>query len=574
MAARADPGGSNMRDEFGSRRLVRLVAPLVLAALVSAACSDGRSKDSVSSGLPGAAATSPQGADPSGGPPDTAGSAAAVPPPDSTNPTAGSSAGSQPTAGSSAGSQPTANLKSKASGGAGATGAGARVTGAGGTATGPSGGTSTGGRETGGSGSTGTGGGATSGSGAPGPAVTGGAYKGEVGVTKDTITVGVYNSQSGPYAAILRDMPRGWDLAFKEANDQGGVNGRKIVMKVYDDGSFDPTVIAASFQKLRSEAFMGTIINATPVLPLVERFEVPFQIATGIYDDVLKSKWSYGWLPFTEYQAMHLMPGYLLNRLQAKGKKLGLIYDQTPDIVAAQKKVREKFPQLGLNFASIKSVSTTPSSCVNEVSDLQAKGVEIVFLFVQPLAASCVLRDARTIGFRPTWTGTAVSWNSAVVNVASGGATEDAVTFGHMRTLETPCGDRWRKAVAKYYDGNAPQPEDTTMMFYFGGWRIVDYLRAAGADLTRKGYIDAMERLGAIDDGCLPPPTLGPGERRGPQGVTLMQARGNVWVTVDPNWTTSFGPEKGGTAQAPPRTERQSSFVAASGRSAYPMLCS
>ena len=50
----------------------------------------------------------------------------------------------------------------------------------------------------------------------------------ERGVTKDTIKIGMILVKTGPVAAL--GLPDGWGIqdAFTEANEQGGINGRKI----------------------------------------------------------------------------------------------------------------------------------------------------------------------------------------------------------------------------------------------------------------------------------------------------------------------------------------------------------
>src|ERR1700694_5025884 len=56
----------------------------------------------------------------------------------------------------------------------------------------------------------------------------------DVGVTKDTITIGATFPLSGTasaYAAVAKGM----NAYFQYVNDKGGVNGRKITFTVVDD---------------------------------------------------------------------------------------------------------------------------------------------------------------------------------------------------------------------------------------------------------------------------------------------------------------------------------------------------
>ena len=52
------------------------------------------------------------------------------------------------------------------------------------------------------------------------------------GVSKDTITLGSIQDLSGPLAGFGKQVRLGMMLRVDEANEQGGVNGRKLDLKV------------------------------------------------------------------------------------------------------------------------------------------------------------------------------------------------------------------------------------------------------------------------------------------------------------------------------------------------------
>ncbi|MGP1683649.1 MAG: ABC transporter substrate-binding protein, partial [Giesbergeria sp.] len=69
------------------------------------------------------------------------------------------------------------------------------------------------------------------------------------GVTKDTITLGSIQDLSGPLAGFGKQVRLGMMLRVDEANEQGGVNGRKLELKVEDSG-YDPKRAVLAAQKL------------------------------------------------------------------------------------------------------------------------------------------------------------------------------------------------------------------------------------------------------------------------------------------------------------------------------------
>ena len=59
------------------------------------------------------------------------------------------------------------------------------------------------------------------------------------GVSKDTITLGSIQDLSGPLAGFGKQIRMGMQLRVDEINEQGGINGRKLALKVEDSG-YDP----------------------------------------------------------------------------------------------------------------------------------------------------------------------------------------------------------------------------------------------------------------------------------------------------------------------------------------------
>ena len=93
------------------------------------------------------------------------------------------------------------------------------------------------------------------------------------GVTKDEIVVGSIQDLSGPLAGFGKQVRLGMMLRVDEANEQGGVNGRKLRL-VVEDSAYDPRKAVLAAQKLVNQdkifamvAHIGTAQNmaAMPV---------------------------------------------------------------------------------------------------------------------------------------------------------------------------------------------------------------------------------------------------------------------------------------------------------------------
>src|ERR1700727_3798371 len=71
----------------------------------------------------------------------------------------------------------------------------------------------------------------------------------EPGVTPDSITIGAFGPITGPAAYIGLAGRDGANLAIKEINASGGINGRKLSM-VFEDDGHSPTKALAAAKKL------------------------------------------------------------------------------------------------------------------------------------------------------------------------------------------------------------------------------------------------------------------------------------------------------------------------------------
>src|SRR3546814_14689032 len=74
--------------------------------------------------------------------------------------------------------------------------------------------------------------------------------KAEVGVTNSTITFGQSAALEGPAAALGTGMRAGILAAFAEANSKGGIAGRQLELKSYDDG-YEPERAIAHTKTLK-----------------------------------------------------------------------------------------------------------------------------------------------------------------------------------------------------------------------------------------------------------------------------------------------------------------------------------
>jgi len=378
-------------------------------------------------------------------------------------------------------------------------------------------------------------------------------YAGEVGVTDDTIKIGYFLPETGALSALSTDLAKAINaVGFDEINAAGGVHGRQLEMVLYDDGSGNPAVTQASFKDAEDEVFaMMSIIGntATTMAALAEEAEVP-TVVSNIDGRVGRdSMWTFAAVPYWDTSS-RLMDDYILSIADAD-TPVGVVFMATPNGEGARDAFLEEADAAGLNVIVEQPVEPVPATCSNEIARLADAGVEIVYLISGALPGICMHRAAGDAGYSPeAWLSPANGWNIGFVARAVGGLAESSTSFGHAPTLETEAGQHYVEQVNKFVPD--AQEGDITVdgfLTYSPERLLIEGLQAAGPQLTREGFFDAMETsVSGVETGYGPPPIYGPGERSGPLSANLWVPGTRLvdgvdtptWVTADATWHDEF----------------------------------
>ena len=122
------------------------------------------------------------------------------------------------------------------------------------------------------------------------------------GVSKSEIVLGSIQDLSGPIAGFGKQARAGMQLRADEANEQGGVHGRKLRILV-EDSAYDPKKAVLVAQKLVNQdkvfAMVGTIGTAPNMAVMPIQFEknvinfMPITAAREMYEPLHRLKYSF-----------------------------------------------------------------------------------------------------------------------------------------------------------------------------------------------------------------------------------------------------------------------------------------
>lgn len=98
------------------------------------------------------------------------------------------------------------------------------------------------------------------------------------GVSDDEIVLGTSAAFSGPSRGLGIELYRGAQACFAQVNEQGGIRGRRIALKLYDDGYQPVPSVQNTMELLLSDqvfalfGYVGTP-TVTRVLPILKKFQ-------------------------------------------------------------------------------------------------------------------------------------------------------------------------------------------------------------------------------------------------------------------------------------------------------------
>ena len=319
------------------------------------------------------------------------------------------------------------------------------------------------------------------------------------GVSDTEIILGTHLDLSGPLVAWGEGVRNGLVLAVEEANAKGGIHGRKIVLKVEDNG-YDPKKAVLATRKLLSRdkifAMVSPLGSPTVLasMPLVLRKGVlhlmPFTASRYVFDPLHPLKFS-NLTPYHDTIAVGMR--YVMKK--HKVKKAGILYQDddfgTEVLQGAQAMLKKR----GLEPVSITSYKRGATDLSTQIARMRADGADF-------LALGTTIRE--TIGAAKA--ARALGWNVPMVCSQACFTTETAALGGKavhgvyaVTTLNVPYANAPQKNIRlwhrRYKKRFGIKPNFQSLAGYVAMRLTLEGMRQAGRDLTQEKVAKALEAM-------------------------------------------------------------------------------
>lgn len=326
----------------------------------------------------------------------------------------------------------------------------------------------------------------------------------ETGVSPSTIMLGQSVALSGPAKELGQDLRDGAQAYFDQVNAQGGIHGRKIVLKTLDDG-YEADRAAANTKQLIEQDHVFALFGyvGTPTsnasLAAVSKAQIPF------------------FAPFTGAQSLrepfnrnifHIRAGYfeetekIIEQLTTlSNKRIAVFYQNDAYGKAGLEGVMRALKKRNLEVVGIGTVERNSVDVTAAVSKIRQSDPQAVVMISAYTSCAAFIKAMKAEGAQPQF------WNISFVGTQALARElgADGLGVGISQVMVAPWEDI--NPVVKEYKqlylhaGSNREVGYVSLEGFIAAKALVEGLRRAGPALTRDGLVKALESMSAYDTG-------------------------------------------------------------------------
>ncbi|MBF0118871.1 MAG: ABC transporter substrate-binding protein [Desulfobacterales bacterium] len=369
----------------------------------------------------------------------------------------------------------------------------------------------------------------------------------EEGVTDTEIRIAQFGPLSGP-ASPWGDVVLGTGFLFKLVNEEGGIHGRKINYRPFDD-SYNPAKTKYGVKLLQEKlgifAWVGGVGTETALSVkdyLVNR-NIPWVIPiTGSEEFITPpNKYIFTAYPLYSFEA-RILCKYAVENMGKK--KIAIIYQNDGYGKSALKGATEELLKHNMEIMPKIPLEVKDNDYEECINTLIKSDSDTVLVFITPFSALRLLLAAKNMNFTPQWMGGNSFSDFPLLYRISHGLWKGMIATTQADFTDTPILRKYKEAFKKY----ASEKEKWSLNFQYGigfGEPLVEALKRCGRDLTRERFIKEIEGLGnfkgILNTGIFKPfDPNDPESRRATKESYIIQCieNGNIkklsdWIKID-----------------------------------------
>ena len=390
------------------------------------------------------------------------------------------------------------------------------------------------------------------------------------GVSEDEFLLGMSAAFSGPSRGLGIELYRGATAYFEHVNQAGGIDGRRIRLKIYDDGyQPDPAVKNTTTLMLQDQVFLLFGYVGTPtvtrVLPMLKKFQdrdmylfFPFTGAAPQREP------PYGDFAFNLRASYGQETAGLVDNFVAVGRRRIAVFYQADAYGrsgwAGVRKALARHGERIVGEATYRRGSKFTSVMRDQVEILKAANPEAVICIGSYAACAAFARDAvDLVGLSVPMANLSFVGSENMLKLLSEGR-DDAERYTDLlvnsqvvpsyEDVSIPAVREYRDFMARYdpevpadlvTEQYTPFPHSfVSLEGFLDAKLMVEVLRRLGDGPSRNGLEQAVFTIRDFDLGIGEPVSFGPDRRQGLQGVYHTVVEQGRFVNLE-DWAGRLG---------------------------------
>ncbi len=329
------------------------------------------------------------------------------------------------------------------------------------------------------------------------------------GVTDAEIRLGQTMPYSGPASAYgLQGVVQ--QAFFKEINDMGGVNGRKIRLISLDDGYSPPKAVEQTRKLVESEdvlaiyGSLGTPSNTATQKYLNSKKIPQILISSGAskWNDPSRFPWTTPFFPLYDVEGEIYGRYVVENMPNAKIAILSQNDDSGRDYV---KGFRKGLGDKARDIVGEATYEVTDATVDSQIVKLKASGADMFFLMATPKFAAQAIRKKHELDWKATTIASSVAASiGSVFKPAGFDASQGVITASFMKTPGDPQyndSPDMKAYVAFLKRNNMEQHflDANAVLAFLSASVMTRAIEKAGDDLTRENLLKQVTSLKMTD---------------------------------------------------------------------------
>ncbi|HWK26895.1 MAG TPA: ABC transporter substrate-binding protein [Solirubrobacter sp.] len=318
--------------------------------------------------------------------------------------------------------------------------------------------------------------------------------------SSDPIQIGFIGDLTGPVAPYSKASLEGARIAVDEANQAGGVDGRKLELKVYDDKNNPIQTVNIAKRAAPGAAALIVASGSANVLaagPAIERAQRPFIVTVSSNPAVTESGWK--WVNRVHLSDADQVQAVLAYGIEEKGlKRIALIHDTSDLGRGGQKLILDKLTDAGLKPVTDQSYAPETNDFSAQINALRDASPDGVAFWGTLDAGARIVDQMHAVGMKNVqFMGGGGLVSNEFIELAGDAAQGTVAAWAYV----DPDNPTLKEMSAKYKSATQRDPDVFAAQSYDGARILVEALKQAGTDPEAlQKAIRATQYSGAVGD--------------------------------------------------------------------------